>query len=754
MKKILLLIVASFFAIGANAQTPFYTEDFGSGAISGGMPTGWSAGTYSGPVTWHWASGPSSGLLSLGAMVSPSAYNGWMIFDADFTTIGGSTVPSGWLQSPMLDCSAHTTVRLSFADYYRRFSDSCFVWVGSDPTFATGSYTVYPVSLNNDLFNNMYTANSATAHINISATAASNPTVYVRYVYYGSPGGSYSWMIDDMSLSEMNPHDVSIGKSFMYQSNTTAYNSSIFSTPLQFADTVYPVTLLTNAGSSAEATVPVTAHISLGASTVFNQTVNFAGLAPTGYDSIVQFGGYKPSAIGNYTCLFSAAVTGDADLTNNNDTVSFNITDTTWMENAGQIMGEYISFDPGSGLTRMNGTRFDVPSTVTGDTVTGFGVSFGFASTPTNAGATVSVQLYSIDQASSSWTYVATSVARAVVTSDLPSGATLAWAYFAADNAGSGGIGSFVLQPGKSYAAIVQIHGVSTLLTVNATFASDATGFSGYFGQTDISANDGNPSFGAMSMATGIGSAVPMVRLYFGHSCPAPVAGTISGPSSVCVGNSVTLSATATGGTWASTLGVSVSPSGVVTGLAPGLDSIAYIVTTGCGTSYALYFVNVGVAPNAGAISGADTVCIGSTITLSETASGGVWTTSVGNALVSSTGTVAGLVAGVDTVKYTATATCGSAIATKVIVVTSCIDGVNDAKANSGISVYPNPAADGINVKSATMITKIQVMNLLGQDVYSAAVNSNEIFVDLKNQPSGVYIIRVNDTYNVRVVKN
>ena len=74
-----------------------------------------------------------------------------------------------------------------------------------------------------------------------------------------------------------------------------------------------------------------------------------------------------------------------------------------------------------------------------------------------------------------------------------------------------------------------------------------------------------------------------------------PTAGTISGKDSVCAGDTVHLATTATGGTWSvtnSTL-ASVSPSGVVTGIASGIDSAVYTVTNSCGTAVTKYPLKV-----------------------------------------------------------------------------------------------------------------------------------------------------------------
>ncbi len=486
--------------------TAFYTQ-----AFAGSLPGTWSTGVISGPGTWHYTTVASTSAYHLAALASTTAANGWMIFDSDsLGTVGGAT-PAGYLQSEAINCAAHTTVRLTFQELYRKFNDSCFVWVSTSPTFAT--HTAYAVTANNSLAGNVSTANPQTVHINISATAASQPAVYIRFVYYGAGGGSYSWNIDDISISELDPHDVDIHKSFAWNPQATAYSSSIFATPLAFVDSIYPVVLASNQGANAE-NPSVNAQIFNGTTSVYTQTQSYA--LPVGaQDSIIQYGGYKPTAIGTYTMPFSATATGDADMTNNVDTTFFAVTDTTWMVNSGSISTAYYLHRATPALSYMNGARFDVPTSSTGDTVSGFGVAFSSSSVPTGAGQ-VAVQLYSAQQSSTNWTYVGTSVVKAVTAGDISTSSSTVWAYFPIDAAASGGISQFILAPGTTYAAVVQTKNVTTDLLILASSVPNATPFAGYFGQSDSSLNDGgNATFGASSVATGLTS-VPLVRMYFG----------------------------------------------------------------------------------------------------------------------------------------------------------------------------------------------------------------------------------------------
>ena len=150
-------------------------------------------------------------------------------------------------------------------------------------------------------------------------------------------------------------------------------------------------------------------------------------------------------------------------------------------------------------------------------------------------------------------------------------------------------------------------------------------------------------------------------------------AGTITGASSICIGSSTTLSdATAPGGTWSATNSNATvgSGTGLVTGVTAGLDTIIYSITTACGTYTTSATVNVDATATPAAIGGPSTVCVASTILLTDADLGGAWSSSNANATVSpGVGLVTGVTAGIDTIKYTVTNGCGLGSTTKVITV-------------------------------------------------------------------------------------
>ena len=69
--------------------------------------------------------------------------------------------------------------------------------------------------------------------------------------------------------------------------------------------------------------------------------------------------------------------------------------------------------------------------------------------------------------------------------------------------------------------------------------------------------------------------------------------------------------------------------------------------------------------------------------------------------------------------------------------------GIN-ANTKAGISVYPNPAHSLVNIKTVETITKIQVINAIGQIVLEKSnINNNFNSIELKTIESGVYTILV-----------
>lgn len=228
-----------------------------------------------------------------------------------------------------------------------------------------------------------------------------------------------------------------------------------------------------------------------------------------------------------------------------------------------------------------------------------------------------------------------------------------------------------------------------------------------------------------------------------------PSAGTISGPASVCVGSVITLSDGVTGGVWTSSnTNATVSGSGIVTGVNGGGVIITYTVSNSCGTATATKTLTVIALPVAGTLSGPDSVCIGTTMTLSSTVAGGTWVAGNSNATVDASGVVTGVTSGSVPITYTVTNPCGSATAVKVIVVlgpptAGTLSGPSGVCLGSGITLVPSVAggswfasntnativAPGVILGATVGVDTIfyTVTNMCGTDVTSKVVSVNPI---------------------------
>ncbi len=199
-------------------------------------------------------------------------------------------------------------------------------------------------------------------------------------------------------------------------------------------------------------------------------------------------------------------------------------------------------------------------------------------------------------------------------------------------------------------------------------------------GGTWTSSNAGVATVSSAGVVSGLSAGVTTISYTVTNSCgsatttkvvtvnPLPFAGTVSGIATLCVGDTTTLSTTGTGGTWSSSHAVvaTISPTGMVTGIAAGTAAITYKVVNSCGTSTGIIIVTVNPLPTAGTITGADTVMMGGATTLSNTTTGGTWSSSnTAVATVGTTGIVNGITVGSATVSYTVTNSCGTIVTTK-----------------------------------------------------------------------------------------
>lgn len=243
--------------------------------------------------------------------------------------------------------------------------------------------------------------------------------------------------------------------------------------------------------------------------------------------------------------------------------------------------------------------------------------------------------------------------------------------------------------------------------------------------------SSGNPSLATVVSGTGVVTGVRsgllniLYTVVSAGGCSSTIAKTItvnttptitpiSGLNSICVGSLDTLTNLTQGGIWTSsntkvaTIG---SGSGIITGIAVGTDTIFYTVSSGSCSATTMFVLTVGTGVTVATISGPASVCLNSSITLTDATSGGGWTSSDPNIgyVEYATGVVTGLSAGVVTIKYTVGNGSCSGTAIKNIIV----------------SDIPNVGSNNISNYALCTSDSVQLINTISGGVWSSSNTTN-----------------------------
>ena len=74
----------------------------------------------------------------------------------------------------------------------------------------------------------------------------------------------------------------------------------------------------------------------------------------------------------------------------------------------------------------------------------------------------------------------------------------------------------------------------------------------------------------------------------------------------------------------------------------------------------------------------------------------------------------------------------------------------------SNFNYYPNPTNGILNINYSSQITKVDLTNVLGQQVLSENINDKNAKIDLQFLPKGTYLVKVftNNTFiTIKVIK-
>ncbi len=212
-------------------------------------------------------------------------------------------------------------------------------------------------------------------------------------------------------------------------------------------------------------------------------------------------------------------------------------------------------------------------------------------------------------------------------------------------------------------------------------------------------------------------------------------------PGSVCLGNSFTITP---GGAFTYTFS---SGSPIVTPTVSTTYTVSGTNTVGC-TSTINYNVNVRSTPTVAAVSNSTLICAGESANL--TASGAIsytWSTAATGSVVS--------VSPIVNTTYTVTGT-GFNGCTNSSTITQNVDaciGLNQLNLEKlNINLYPNPSNGLVSVELTT-ITKVSIINSLGDILITDVLSAGKQFIDIRNQSTGIYFVLFNQNGKQQTVK-
>ena len=337
---------------------PFWSENFSSGVPSTWTNSPTAPWAHRGPSTSPNQTTGSQGAWSgTGSPIqSPSAANGFMIFDSDYYDNGGIQAQSGngtgmypsngpnapnghtgLLTTESIDCSLYPAASLIFNSYYRQFAGVARVAFSIDG----GLTFIETMDVHPGIDVNSATAQDEQVMLNLPASIAGQPDVRIQFIYdgtvvYGGYKGYYFWMIDDIQLIETPANllvcqdEIFGGWWLGYQTTGDLGCNYTFNPMLQAMGNPYRMeAVVKNTGANSQNNVKLNTQIEDDMGTVlFTDMSNSINLNSSATDTLATINPFVPSTMGIHNISLWAS--SDSFPTTDTATMTSIVTDTIY----------------------------------------------------------------------------------------------------------------------------------------------------------------------------------------------------------------------------------------------------------------------------------------------------------------------------------------------------------------------------------------------------------------------------------------
>lgn len=342
----------------------------------------WSFTNTSAPaLDWNIETDPAA-VPSDGPVAMTTASNGYLMIDSD---AAGQTATQNALATYVggtpINCTGQPAITLEYEQHYRTYQDERYVEVSNDGWMTFDTYTVTDGSEGGG------TVVSGIGSIDISATAANQASVSIRFRYVGAWG--WHWAVDDIKVKTTEAYDLRADGTAWGVVGTWGPRLPYYSTPVAQIQPIDFCGINTNIGLNpiSDATynvaIPSAAYLSSG-------TVNSAVGAT---DTICATASFTPAGAGSFTASATMTTTNPDTGVNNNafGDVTFAVDNYIYARDNSAVAVDGGSFNSGNGFEM--GNIFDIFANADM-----YAVRVGINAAAV-AGASIYAKLYTIDAA-------------------------------------------------------------------------------------------------------------------------------------------------------------------------------------------------------------------------------------------------------------------------------------------------------------------------------------------------------------------
>jgi hypothetical protein len=245
-------------------------------------------------------------VAALSPFASTTASNGYAFCNSDAAGTGSTTDATIQWDGTPIDLTGQPNVTLRFQTATRNFASDYFVEVSNDGS----NWTSYDVLT--EITTNINTTNPQLVNLNISATAANQGTVWIRFKYTASWG--WFWAVDDVEIIATEDFDLKLANINWGVEGAWGDRLAYGRTPIAQIAPVKFSGIIENIGAVSQSTIEFTAS-----TTGYTGVGVLASLAASAQDSAHATTDFTPAAsVGSTTMNFSVTSPNtDADPSNN-----------------------------------------------------------------------------------------------------------------------------------------------------------------------------------------------------------------------------------------------------------------------------------------------------------------------------------------------------------------------------------------------------------------------------------------------------